>query len=101
MESFMKKIKALPTLLLCFSSISTSYACGVQGTAVNSDGSKINGTATVSTSWNSEKAFPKNGSYSLDLGASACGKRITVYLDGNNRKSIRVDGWTTVDFVRR
>ncbi|MBT8420007.1 MAG: hypothetical protein KJO08_04005 [Gammaproteobacteria bacterium] len=78
-----------------------AFACGIQGTAVNSDGSKIDGSGTISTSWNSKKAYPKNGSYSLDLGSSVCGESITVYLDGNNGRRIRVDGWSTVNFVRR
>ena len=78
-----------------------SFACGIQGTAVNSDGSKIDGSGTISTSWNSKKAFPRNGSYSLDLGSSVCGESITVYLDGNQGKRVRVNGWTTVNYVRR
>ena len=78
-----------------------AFACGIQGTAVNSDGSKINGTGKISTSWNSKKAFPKKGEYSLDLGSSVCGETITVYLDGNNGRKVTVKGWTTVNFVRR
>ena len=62
---------------------SLAFACGIQGTAVNSDGSKIDGSGKISTSWNSNKAFPENGKYSLDLGSSACGEKVTVYLDGN------------------
>ena len=77
------------------------FACGIQGTAINSDGSKIDGTGTISTSWNSKKAYPKNGEYSLDLGSSVCGETITVYLDGNNGRKVTVKGWTTVNFVRR
>ncbi len=77
------------------------FACGIQGTAINSDGSKIDGTGKISTSWNSEKAYPRNGTYSLDLGSSVCGNKITVYLDGNQGQRVTVDGWTTVNFVRR
>jgi len=77
------------------------FACGIQGTAVNSDGSKIDGSGVISTSWNSKKAYPKNGSYSLDLGSSVCGETITVYLDGNQGKRVTVNGWTTVNFERR
>ena len=76
------------------------FACGIQGTAVNSDGSKIDGTGKISTSWNSENAYPRNGTYSLDLGSSVCGNKITVYLDGNQGQRVTVDGWTTVNFVR-
>lgn len=78
-----------------------AYACGIKGSAVNADGSKINGTATVSTSWNSKKAYPRNGTYQLDLGKDVCGETITVYIDGNNGQKVRVDGWVTVNFVRR
>lgn len=77
------------------------FACGIQGTAVNSDGSKIDGTGKISTSWNSKKAYPRNGTYSLDLGSSVCGNKITVYLDGNHGQRVTVNGWTTVNFVRR
>lgn len=95
------KVKMLPTYLVGLLLASTGHACGIQGTAVNSDGSKIDGTGTISTSWNSKKAYPRNGSYSLDLGSSVCGEKITVYLDGNNGQRVRVEGWTTVNFVRR
>ena len=74
--------------------------CGIKGTAVNSDGSKIDGTATVSTSWNSKKTFPRDGKYRLDLGSSACGERITVFLDGREVGRFKVDGWTTANLVR-
>ncbi|MDX8376828.1 MAG: hypothetical protein R8L53_02255 [Mariprofundales bacterium] len=79
----------------------SAFACGIEGTAVNSDGSKIDGSATISTSWNSKKAHPRNGTYSLDLGSSICGESTTVYIDGNQGQSVRVNGWTTVNFVRR
>jgi len=87
--------------LIALSVASSGYACGVQGTAVNSDGSKIDGSGTISTSWNGEKAFPRDGTYSLDLGSNVCGEEITVYLDGNDGHTVRVEGWTTVNFVRR
>lgn len=78
-----------------------SFACGIKGTAVNSDGSKIDGTGTISTSWNSKKAFPKNGEYELDLGNRICGEKTTVYLDGNQGQLVRVDGWVNVNFKRK
>ena len=80
--------------------VSSGFACGIKGTAVNSDGSKIDGTATVSTTWNSKKAFPRDGKYRLNLGSSACGERITVFLDGREVGCFEVDGWTTVNLVR-
>jgi len=95
----MKKIMAIGMVSAMVLS-GQAFACGIQGSAVNSDGSKIDGSGTISTSWNSKKAYPKNGSYSLDLGSSVCGNKITVYLDGNQGKRVTVNGWTTVNFVR-
>ena len=42
----------------------------INGTAVRSDSSRIDGTARVSTSWNSNVAFPTNGHYRLDVGSN-------------------------------
>lgn len=97
----MKKTMMAIGMLTAMGFSAQAFACGIQGSAVNSDGSKIDGTGTISTSWNSKKAYPRNGSYSLDLGSSVCGEKITVYLDGNQGKRITVNGWTTVNFVRR
>ena len=77
------------------------FACGIKGTAVNSDGSKINSAATVSTTWNSKVAFPGYGKYRLDLGPNACGERTTVFLDGREIGRFKVDGWITVNLVAR
>jgi len=63
-------------------------ACGIEGSAVRSDGSKVDGTARISTSWNSSTAFPRNGWYELDLGSSACGASVTVYVNGNDGQRI-------------
>jgi len=79
----------------------SAQACGIQGTAVYSDGSKMDGTATISTSWNGKKAFPRNGQYQLNLGSSVCGQTIAVYLNGNNGRRVTVNGWTTVNFRGR
>ena len=94
---------ALSVFAIASFAASSAMACGVEGTAVNSDGSKINGTGTISTSWNSKKAFPRSGSYRLDLGGSVCGSSITVYLDGNQGQRVRVpsSGYAWVSFVRR
>ena len=93
----MKKIVVIVGLFVSGQALS----CGIQGAAVNSDGSKIDGSGTISTSWNGKKAYPKNGNYSLDLGSSICGEKVSVYLDGNQEKRVTVNGWTTVNFVRR
>ena len=63
---------------------------------MRSDGSKVNGTMTVSTSWNGNKAFPRNGQYQLDLGGNPR-QRITVYVDGMRYAEVYVDGNTCVD----
>lgn len=72
----------------------------ISGTAVNSDGSKIDGTGTVTTSWNGNRAYPKNGMFTLDLDSNPQ-KAITVYLDGMEATSVYVDGHATVHLVRR
>ena len=96
-----KKISAIAGIAMGFLLSGQAFACGVKGTAVNSDGSKIDGTSTISTSWNSKKAYPRDGEYRLDLGSRVCGEKITVYLDGNQGRRVRVDGWATVNYVRR
>jgi len=68
----------------------------IYGTAHRSDGSKIDGTATVSTSWNSNKGYPRGGHYWLDLGSNPR-QTITVYVDGNTYTVVHVDGDTRVD----
>jgi len=68
----------------------------IYGSAHRSDGSKIDGTATVSTSWNNNKAYPRNGQYRLDLGANPR-QSVTLYVDGRTYTEIHVDGDTRVD----
>ncbi len=97
----MKKLLLAGMMLAGCLFASHAIACGIQGTAVNADGSKIDGSATISTSWNSKKAYPKDGKYVLELGDNVCGKTITVYIDGNQGKKVKVKGMTTVNFVRR
>ena len=82
---------------------SPALACGIEGSAVRGDGSKVDGTARVSTSWNSEKAFPRNGRYTLDLGSAACGQRITVYVDGDRYTEVKLpsSGNARLDLVLR
>lgn len=72
----------------------------ISGTAVNRDGSKIDGTGTVTTSWNGNRAYPRNGVFTLDLGSNP-EKTIDVYLDGSHITSVYVDGHATVHLVRR
>lgn len=66
------------------------------GAALRGDRSKIDGTATISTSWNGNKAYPRNGRYELDLGGNPR-QRITIYVDGKRYGEIHVDGDTPYD----
>ncbi len=70
----------------------------IYGSARRKDGSKVDGTMTVSTSWNSNKAYPRNGQYNLDLGSNPK-QRITVYVDGMRYTEVHVDGNVCVDIV--
>ena len=83
--------------------VHAAHACGVEGTAVYKDGSKVNSTATISSSWNSKVAVPKNGTYLLDLGSDACSASVTVYIDGNQgqRVTLPSSGNATANFVAR
>ena len=74
-------------------------AC-LYGSAEWASGSKIDGSTRISTSWNSKKAFPRNGEYELCLGSNPEAK-ITVYIQGNTYTKIYVDGNTRLDIVRR
>jgi hypothetical protein len=79
----------------------TAFACGIEGKATRTDGSKVDGTARVSTSWNSREAYPRGGYYNLDLGSGVCGENIEVFVNGYSigRRSIPRDGNARVDFV--
>jgi hypothetical protein len=68
----------------------------IYGSAYRRDGSKVNGTMRVSTSWNANEAFPRDGQYRLDLGTNPR-QRITVYVDGMRYTEIYVDGEQRVD----
>jgi hypothetical protein len=82
---------------------SQAFACGFEGTAVRKDGSKVDGTARISTSWNGNQAYPRNGRYSLELGNSACGQSMEVYVDGNGigRYTLPNSGMKRLDVVVR
>lgn len=68
----------------------------IYGTAHRADGSKIDGTATVSTSWNGTKAYPRAGQYRLDLGGNPR-QRVTIYVDGQTYTEVLVDGDVRID----
>lgn len=68
----------------------------IYGTAVHSDGSRVDRTARIGTSWNSNVAYPRMGKYELDLGSNPR-KEITVYVNGMRYTKIHVDGDTRLD----
>ena len=76
-----------------------TLACGIEGSALRTDGSKVDGTARISTSWNSKEAYPRGGRYSLELGSNACGQSAEVYVNGMSigRYSIPSSGYATVN----
>lgn len=93
--------KAGVLAILSLAAAAPAMACGISGTATRTDGSSVDNTATVSTSWNSSKAYPKGGRYSLDLGSTACGAKVEVYVNGYSlgRVSIPSSGNARLDFV--
>jgi hypothetical protein len=97
----MKKlfILALVTLVIASGIAYASDAC-IYGTAVYRDGSKSDGESTISTSWNSKKAYPKNGKYRLCLGSNPQ-KKITIYVNRKKYKELYVNGDTRLDIVIR
>ncbi|MDR2800928.1 MAG: hypothetical protein LBB52_06645 [Desulfovibrio sp.] len=82
-------------------SASASLPCGIEGKATRTDGSKVDGTARVSSSWNNKEAYPRGGYYNMDLGSSVCGENIEVFVNGYSigRRSIPRDGNARVDFT--
>ena len=77
-----------------------AQACGFDGHLIRGDGSRVDGTARVSTSWNSKRAeFPRPGYYFLDLGPNACGEKIELYVNGYSmgRYNVPRRGMVTVD----
>lgn len=69
------------------------------GAVVRSDGSKVDGSATISTSWNGEKAYPRSGQFTLDLGSDVCGESVEVFVNGYSvgRHRISSGGFTTIN----
>lgn len=77
---------------------SVGYCDSLFGTCVRKDGSKVDGTVRISTSWNSKKGISSNGRYRLDFGGKV-GKTITVYVEGSRYTTIKVDGDTELNIV--
>ena len=94
----MNAISFLSMLVLGLAMVSMAAADTLQGTCTRKDGSKVDGTVTISTSWNSEKAYPKNGKYKLDFKGKV-GKEITVYVNGEKYTTVKVSGDTQLNIV--
>ena len=77
-------------ILLLLLTVGSLYAGGIEGRVVRTDGSKVNGTARVSTSWNSKSVVPRDGYYRLDLGDYANGSKVTVYINGYKVREVRI-----------
>jgi hypothetical protein len=80
-------------------------ACGIEGSATwSSDGAPVDGSARVTTSYTSYgPAYVKKGSYSLDLGSTACGNRVEVYVNSYLLRTVSIpsQGNARVDFVMK
>lgn len=95
----MKKVVITAILVVAPISLAWAEDACLYGSARWKDGSKIDGSTTVSTSYNSKKAFPKKGEYKLCFGSNP-NKRVTVYLDGMTYAEVLVKGNTRFDIVR-
>lgn len=76
-----------------------AFACGIEGKAKRTDGSEVNGTATVSAG--GKQATPRNGRYTLDLGSWACGETVEVFVNGYSigKYTIPQNGNATVNIT--
>ncbi len=92
-------ILGLSLLVLIATAAWAGEAC-LYGKAVWASGDKIDGSSRVSTSWNGNTAYPRNGEYRLCLGSNPK-KTITVYLNGDRYGEVYVDGNTRFDIIRR
>lgn len=96
------KIIVLVSAAALFALSQATFACGLEGSATRTDGSKVDGTGgRVSTSWNGNDVYPRNGHYQLDLGNSACGEKVTVYVSGNEMGRYRLpdSGYLRFDYT--
>jgi hypothetical protein len=73
-------------------------ADSIFGSCVYKDGSKAGGEVSISTSWNSQKAYPANGRYVLDFGGKV-DHDVTIYVNGTTFGRVHVHGTTRVDLV--
>ncbi len=64
----------------------------IYGSAVGSDGSKIDGTAIVGTSWDNNTTQPHDGQYRLELRDNPK-ETITLYVNGEVYKDVYINGY--------
>ena len=97
----MKKVVVMMVVMLGFAA--QSHADSIYGSCTTGEGKVCSQEIyTVSTSWNSKKAFPnKSGKYELDLGSSIKNQKIEVYCNGKSQGSVTVSGDTRFDVVCR
>jgi len=89
-----KLLVAVMALFLCAGAV---LGDTLTGRIVHKDGSKVNKTAKVSTSWNSEVAtYPASGEYKIDFKGKV-GKKITIYVNGDKYTEIEVKGDTKLN----
>ena len=93
----MFKTKLLVASLVVLFSAGALFADTLSGTILHKDGSKVNKTARISTSWNSEVAtYPASGEYKIDFKGKV-GKTITIYVNGDRYTTIEVKGDTKLN----
>jgi hypothetical protein len=92
--------RVMRTLVVSGVTLFAGIACAdsIYGTCIYRDGSKAGGAVTVSTSWNSKKAYPADGRYVLDFGGKV-NHSVTVYVNGRTFGRVHVSGSTRVDLV--
>jgi len=89
--------KLLTVVVVLFLSAGVSLADTLSGTIHHKDGSKVNKTAKISTSWNGEQAtYPASGEYKIDFKGKV-GKKITIYVNGDTYTVIEVKGDTRLN----
>jgi hypothetical protein len=94
----LKPALALVVAVALAVSSAAARADSIYGTCVYPDGSKANGSVTISTSWNGKKAYPRNGRYVLDFGGSV-NHGVTIYVNGKTFGRVYVSKQTRVDIV--
>lgn len=96
-------MKSIVAAFFCFALILAPAFAGadsIYGDCQHKDGSKCGSSVYISTSWNSKRAYPSSGRYTLDFGKKL-GRRITVYCNGKTVGTVNVSGSTRFDIVCR